>query len=66
VVGAVTGGASIIALFIVGAISNSSSANPLIENLGKGAVALSVCAPIAACLGCLPATLDSKLWLIRR
>jgi hypothetical protein len=59
-VGAVVGAAGIVALLSIGAISNTSVANPLVSNLARAAVPILIYGPIAAAFGGLLAAFDSK------
>jgi hypothetical protein len=59
-VGAAIGASGIITLLSIGAISNTSVANPLITNLARAAVPILIYGPIAAGFGGLLAVFDSK------
>jgi hypothetical protein len=60
-VGAVIGAAGVITLVAIGALRNTSPANPLAGNLAQGALTILVFSPVAAVLGGLLAALDSRI-----
>jgi hypothetical protein len=62
VLGALAGASGIVGLLGIGAISNSSMANPLMSNLAQVALPALIGASVAALFGALLAALDSKLW----